>query len=58
MTDEQTTVNIFDKIRADADEKRQARIEEKRKTDEYFDRLKRGYNPLDEINQILTGEKK
>ncbi len=58
MTGEQTTVNIFDKIRADADKKRQARIEEKRKTDEYFTRLKSGYNPLAEINQILAGEKK
>ncbi len=58
MTDEQTTVNLFDKIRADADEKRKARIEEKNKTDEFFARMKNGANPLDEINQILTGENK
>jgi hypothetical protein len=58
MIDEQTAVNLYDKIRADADKKRQARIEEKRKTDEYFARIKSGYNPLDEINQILAGEKK
>lgn len=53
---EEKEENIYDRIRADADEKRAARIKEKNKTDEYFDRLKRGYNPLDEINQILTGE--
>ncbi len=50
--------NIFDKIRADADEKRKARIEEKNKTDEFFARMKNGNNPLNEINQILTGENK
>ncbi len=57
MTDDQTTVNLFDKIRADADKKRQDRIEEKRKTDEYFTRMKNGNNPLDKINQRMTGEK-
>ncbi len=51
-------INIFDKIRADADEKRKARIEEKNKTDEFFARMKNGNNPLAEINQILTGENK
>jgi hypothetical protein len=57
MTEKQE-INIFDKIRADADEKRKARIEEKNKTDEFFARMKNGNNPLDEINQILTGENK
>ncbi len=56
MTDEKTTVNIFDKIRADADEKRKARIEEKKKTDEFFARMKNGTNPLDEIKRRMTGE--
>ncbi len=57
MTEKQE-INVFDKIRGDAEKKRQDRIEEKRKTDEYFTRLKSGYNPLAEINQILAGEKK
>jgi hypothetical protein len=57
MTDEQE-LNIFDKIRADADEKRKARIKEKNKTDEFFARMKNGANPLGEINQILAGENK
>jgi hypothetical protein len=58
MTDEQTTVNIFDKIRADAEKKRAARIKEKEKTDEFFARMKNGNNPLDEINRRMAGENK
>lgn len=57
MTEKPDT-NIFDKIRADADEKRKAQIEEKRKTDEFFARTKNGNNPLDEINRRMTGENK
>ncbi len=53
---EEKEENIYDRIRADAEKKRQARIEQEQKTDEYFARIKSGYNPLDEINQILTGE--
>jgi hypothetical protein len=56
MTDEQTNVNIFDKIRADAGEKLKARIEERQKTDEFFARVKNGANPLDEIKRRMTGE--
>jgi len=58
MTDEQTTVNLYDKIRADADEKRKARIKEKERTDEFFARMKNGNNPLDEINRRMAGENK
>jgi uncharacterized protein involved in exopolysaccharide biosynthesis len=56
MRDEQDAANLFDKIRADADEKRKARIEEKRKTDEFFIRMKNGANPLDEIKRRMKGE--
>ncbi len=48
--------NIFDKIRADADKKRQARIEEKTKAAEFFARMKNGDDSLKRINQTLTGE--
>jgi uncharacterized protein involved in exopolysaccharide biosynthesis len=48
--------NLYDKIRADADEKRKARIKEKEKTDEFFARMKNGTNPLEEINRQLKGE--
>jgi hypothetical protein len=58
MTQNEDATNLFDRIRADADEKRQARIEEKRKTDEYFARIKSGNNSLDEINRLLKGENK
>jgi hypothetical protein len=58
MTDEQTTVNLYDKIRARADEKRKARIKEKEKTDEFFARMKNGTNPLEEIKRRMTGENK
>lgn len=51
-------INIFDKIRTRADEKRKARIEEKEKTDEFFARMKNGVNPLDEINRLIKGENK
>ncbi len=58
MTDEQTDVNLFDKIRARADEKRKARIKEKEKTDEFFARIKNGTNPVEEIKRRMTGENK
>jgi uncharacterized protein involved in exopolysaccharide biosynthesis len=58
MTDEKITANIFDKIRADADEKRKARIKEKEKTHEFFARMKNGNNPIDEINRRMKGENK
>ncbi len=57
MTEKQE-INIFDKIRARADEKRKARIKEKEKTDEFFARMKNGTNPLDEINRRMKGENK
>ncbi len=57
MTDEQDAANLFDKIRARADEKRKARNEEKKKTDEFFARMKNDTNPLDEIKRRMTGEK-
>ncbi len=58
MTDEQTDVNIFDRIRGDADEKRKTRIEEREKADEFFARMKNGENPLDEIKRRMAGENK
>ncbi len=57
MTDKQNT-DLFDKIRARANEKRQARIEEKRKNDEFFAKIKNGNNPLEQINKKLQGELK
>ncbi len=57
MTELEQDTNLFDKIRADADKKRQARIEEKRKTDEFLRRMKNGDDSLDRINKILAGEK-
>ena len=57
MTDEQK-MNIFDKIRADADKKRQDRIEEKTKAAEFYARMKNGDDSLKRINQRLTGELK
>jgi hypothetical protein len=56
MTEQQQ--NIFDKIRADADKKRQDRIEQKQKLDESFARMKNGDDSLKRINQRLTGELK
>jgi hypothetical protein len=57
MTDKKNAENIFDKIRSDADEKRTVKMAEKKRNDEFFARMKNGNNPLDEINQILKGEK-
>ncbi len=57
MTDEQNT-DLFDKIRARANEKRQARIEEKRKNDEFFAKIKNEVNPLEQINKLINGELK
>ncbi len=57
MTDEQNATNIFDKIRADAVKKRQARIEQKQKSDEFLAKIKNEVNPLKEINQLINGEK-
>jgi hypothetical protein len=54
---EQQQQDIFDKIRADADKKRQALIEEKTKAAEFFARMKNGDDSLDQINKILAGEK-
>jgi len=61
MTDEtqkQDSTNIFDKIRADADKKRQARIEEKTKAAEFLARIKNssGDDSLKRINQRIKGE--
>ncbi len=63
MTDEmseiqkQDSTNIFDKIRADADKKRQDRLEQKQKSDEFLARMKNGNgdDSLKRINQKLTG---
>lgn len=55
---EQEQQNRFDKIRADADKKRQARIEEKTKAAEFYARMKNGDDSLKQINQRLTGELK
>ena len=48
----------FDKIRADADEKRKARLEEKTKAAQFYARMKNGDDSLKRINQRLTGELK
>ena len=59
MTDEQQQHDRFDKIRADADKKRQDRIEEKTKAAEFYARMKNGESSsLKQINQRLTGELK
>ncbi len=58
MTDEQKHKDLFDSIRARANEKRQDRIEEKRKSDEFFAKIKNEVNPLKEINQRINGELK
>ncbi len=55
---EQQQHDHFDKIRADADKKRQDRIEEKTKADEFFARMKNGDDSLKRINQRLRGELK
>ncbi len=53
MTNEQDAMNLFDKIRADAVKKRQDRIEEKRKSDEFLAKIKNEANPLEQINKKL-----
>jgi hypothetical protein len=55
---EQQQQDRFDQIRADADKKRQDRIEQKQKLDESFARMKNGDDSLKRINQRLTGELK
>ncbi len=57
MTDKQNT-NLFDKIRTDADKRRQARLEQKQKSDEFLAKIKNEVNPLKEINQRINGELK
>jgi hypothetical protein len=57
MTNEENT-DLFDQIRADADKKRQARLEQEQKTAEFFARMKKGDDSLEKINQILKGENK
>jgi hypothetical protein len=57
MTDEQIDIKLFDRIRADAEEKRKARLQQQQKTDEYFARIKNGENSLEEINRRIKGEK-
>jgi hypothetical protein len=56
MTDSEHT-NLFDKIRFDADKKRQDRIEQKTKSDEFLARIKNGSgdDSLKRINQTLSG---
>ncbi len=56
MTDEKT--DLFDKIRADADKRRQARLEQQQKSDEFLAKIKNEVNPLKEINQRINGELK
>jgi len=58
MTEQQQQQDRFDKIRADADKKRQDRIEEKTKAAEFYARMKNGDDSLKRINQRLTGELK
>ena len=56
MTEQEQEMNIFDKIRADADKKRQDRIEQKTKAAEFYARMKNGDDSLKRINQRLRGE--
>ncbi len=56
MAEQEQQQDRFDKIRADADKKRQDRIEQKQKLDESFARMKNGDDSLKRINQTLTGE--
>ncbi len=59
MTEQEQQQDRFDKIRADADKKRQDRIEEKTKAAEFYARMKNGEpSSLKQINQRLTGELK
>ncbi len=58
MTNEQNATNIFDKIRADAVKKREARLEQQQKSDEFLAKIKNEVNPLKEINQRINGELK
>ncbi len=58
MTDEQKHKDLFDSIRARANEKRQARIEQQQKSDEFLSKIKNEVNPLKEINQRINGELK
>jgi hypothetical protein len=58
MTNEQNATNIFDKIRADAVKKREARLEQQQKSDEFLAKIKNEVNPLEQINKKLQGEKK
>jgi hypothetical protein len=57
MTNEKNT-ELFDKIRADAVKRRQARLEQKQKSDEFLAKIKNEVNPLKEINQRINGELK
>ncbi len=57
MTDKKNT-DLFDKIRADAVKRRQARLEQEQKTAEFFAKMKKGDDSLEKINQILKGENK
>ncbi len=51
--------NIFDQIRADADEKRKARLEEKTKAAEFFAQMKTSADTsLKLIRKKLLGENK
>ncbi len=58
MKNEQDATNLFDKIRADADKRRQARLEQQQKSDEFLAKIKNEVNPLKEINQRINGELK
>ncbi len=57
MKNQQDATNIFDKIRADAVKKREARLEQQRKTDEFFAKIKNGNDSLKEIQKIMEGNK-
>ena len=54
----QNPINIFDKIRREAEEKRAKKLEQQQKNDEFFARMKNGDDSLDQINKILAGENK
>ncbi len=58
MKNEQDATNLFDKIRADAVKRRQARLEQEQKTAEFFAKIKNEVNPLEQINKKLQGEHK
>ncbi len=58
MAEEATNNSIYDKIRAAAVERRNARTKEKEKADEFLARARNSETPLNEVNRRMRGENK